>query len=81
MTKNINDLRNSMFDALQLLKEGKITVQEAKAMSDIGQTIINSAKIEVDYIKAAGDGHSEFIQGPEELPDGVVRIWGNKLTG
>lgn len=52
MSKNINDLRVSLFDALDMLKKGEITTEQAKAISEMGQVIINSAKVEVDYIKA-----------------------------
>lgn len=85
MSKNINDLRDSMFQTLSDLREGKITVEQAKAMSDIGQVIINSAKVEVDHIRArGGDGQSEFIgfddpAGP--APDGVTRIVRHRLAG
>lgn len=50
--KNITDLRNSLFETIQMLKEGKIEVSQAKAISDIGQVIVNSAKVELDYVKA-----------------------------
>lgn len=81
--KTIGDLRDVMFDTLQLLKDKKITVEEAKAMSDIGQTIINSAKVEVDYIRANNGGESQFIDavGAGNLPDGVVGITRHRLAG
>lgn len=61
MSKKITDLRDNLFEAMQMLKEGKIDVSTAKAMSDIGQTIINSAKAEIDYIKTAGGDGSGVI--------------------
>lgn len=81
--KTIGDLRDVMFDTLQLLKDKKITVEEAKAMSDIGQTIINSAKVEVDYIRANNGGESRFIDAAaaESFPPGVVGITRHRLAG
>lgn len=61
MSRRITDLRDSLFETMELLKTGKIDVATAKAMSDIGQTIINSAKTEIDYIKAVGGDGSGFI--------------------
>ena len=48
MSKNISDLRDGLFDAIALLKEGKLTMEQAMAISEMGQVIINSAKVEVD---------------------------------
>ena len=45
MSRNISDLRETMFDTLEKLKAGAITVEQAKAISDIGQKITNSAKV------------------------------------
>lgn len=83
MSKNINDLRDSMFETLQLLKDKKITVEEAKAMSEIGQTIINSAKVEIDFVKATGSTGSGFIipDATPALPDGVVGITRHRIAG
>lgn len=67
-----------MFDAIQALKEGKITVEQARAISDIGQVIISSAKVEVDYIRATDDGKSAFI---EPLPPGVTGVTRHRLGG
>ena len=64
MAHSIDDLRNHLFDALQLLKDGKIDVSQAKAISDLSQTIINSAKVEVDYLRA-----TEQVKGTGFIPD------------
>ncbi|MDQ2150096.1 hypothetical protein RBI22_15360 [Alcaligenaceae bacterium C4P045] len=81
--KTIGDLRDAMFDTLDALKSGKITVDQAKAMSDIGQVIINSAKVEVDYIRANNGGQSGFIDPTkiEGLPPGVTGITRHRLVG
>ena len=55
MARNkINDLRDHLFETLERLKEGDIDISTAKAMADVVQVIINSAKIEIDFIKATG---------------------------
>lgn len=83
MSKSISDLRNAMFETIQALKEGKITVEQAKAMSDIGQVIINSAKVEVDYIRANNGGPSASIDTNDDgnLQPGVTRITRHRLVG
>lgn len=53
---NIQELRNILFESMRALKKGASAedIAIAKAKSELAQTIINSAKIEVDYIRASG---------------------------
>lgn len=82
MSKNINDLRDAMCDTLSLLKEGKITAEQARAASDIGKVIIDTAKVEVDYIRASKGGVSDFIEPStsQQLPNGVLGIRTHRLA-
>jgi gas vesicle protein len=58
---NLETLREHLFSTLKGLKDGTIDTEKAKVISDVSQTIINSAKIEVDYIRANGGGSSTFL--------------------
>jgi len=58
---NIDTLREHLFSTLQGLKDGSIDADKAKVMGEVSQVIINSAKVEVDFIKANGGGRSNFI--------------------
>ncbi len=88
MPKNkIEDLRNLLFDTMERLLDPDDTsmdIQRAKAIGDVGQVIINTAKVEVDFMKQTGFGGSGFIQNtapakqlrsfntlPQELPEPV----------
>ena len=62
MSQNINDLRKTLFETLQGVKDGTVSVEKAKAVSDLSQNIINTAKVEIDYLKAGGKVTSEFIE-------------------
>ena len=73
MARNkITDLRDHLFETLERLKEGDIDIATAKAMADVGQVIINSAKIEIDFIRATGStkdsGFIKLLDGNEKLP-------------
>lgn len=59
--KNINDLRELLFETMQELKTGKISVEQAQAISGIGQVIVNSAKAEVAFIKETSSNGTGFI--------------------
>lgn len=52
--KNFDSMREIIFDSMKMIKEGKLTPDEAKSISILGQTIVNSVKVEVDFIKASG---------------------------
>lgn len=62
MPKNkIEDLRNHLFAQLERLGNEDITPQEletelkrAKSLKEVAQVIVNTAKVEVDFYKAAG---------------------------
>lgn len=69
MSHDIKTLRKHLFETLEDLRnpDKPMDLDRAMAVRDIGQTIINSAKVEVDFIRATGQGGSGFI--PEALPD------------
>jgi hypothetical protein len=71
MAKNsIRDLRDHLFETLEALKdkEEPMELNRAKVISEVAQTIINSAKVEVDLIKAIDGTRPEggFFDIPEE---------------
>lgn len=52
----INDLRGDLAATIRALRYGdeKMSVEKAKAIGDLAQTMINSAKVEVDMLRAVG---------------------------
>lgn len=74
---NVNDLREHLFETLKALRDEKnpMDLERAKTISTVAQTIINSAKVECDFIEAAGIKGSGFIPDENRAPQ--LR----KLTG
>lgn len=71
MSNNVNDLREHLFAALKGLKDGTVNIDQAKAMSEVAQVIINSAKVEVEFAKATGATTTTgFLGEAEQLEDG-----------
>lgn len=69
MSNNISALRTTLFDTLQAVKSDEMDIDRARAVSDIAQTIINTAKAEIDYAKATGAAvHSSLIETSPDLP-------------
>jgi hypothetical protein len=70
MKNKISDLRNHLFSVLEELTDPDSTydIAKAKVVADVAQVIINSAKIENDYIKIIGGSHgSGFIEDRNEV--------------
>lgn len=67
---DITVLRKHLFETLTALqdKDNPMDIERARAVSEIGQVIINSAKAEVDFIKVAGGKGTGFIPVPEMPP-------------
>lgn len=69
MAKKIEDLRETLFDTIELIKAGKMDVEKAKAITNIAQVIVNSAKAEVDFLKNVNQqGNTGFIGSTKQLP-------------
>ena len=54
MKNKIEDLRNHLFATLEALQDpdNPMDLERAKTISAVAQTLINSAKVEVDFLKA-----------------------------
>lgn len=65
----MEDLRNHLFAALEALQdeESPMDIDRAKAVSEVAQTLINSAKVEVDYLRVTGAKDSGFITSRRAL--------------
>ncbi len=81
MKNKMVDLRNHLFAALEGLSdpEKPMELERAKAIADVAQTIINSAKVEVDAYRAAEKiGVPSFLSSE---PQGLAVIDGGKRAG
>lgn len=70
---HISTVRAHMIEQLRALRTAKpgeqldAEIRRAKGVSDIAQTIINSAKVEVDYIQATGQNSTPFLEVPPDM--------------
>lgn len=87
MSRTINDLREHLFATLEGLRDktAPMEIDRAKAVAEVAQTIINSAKVEVEHMKVAGDSGTGFIgvaHKPEaEVKPSGVRVLQNDRNG
>lgn len=84
--KTISDLRGILFDTINDVRDGKTDKDRAKLVVDIAQTIVNTAKVEVDFMRVTDETHGTgFIPSSKEpsgeLQEGVVRVVRHRLMG
>lgn len=84
--KTISDLREHLFATIAALRDDAkpMDIERARAVSDVAKQIIDSAKVEVDYMRVAGGGESTFIDsavGNSNLPPGIRGVTVHRLKG
>jgi hypothetical protein len=83
MQNKIEDLRNHLFATLEALrdKENPMEIDRAVAISNVANSIIESAKVECKYIDLMGGNGTGFIdskQIPGSQPAARPRLVGAK---
>ena len=82
-SKNIDDLREHLFATLAALRDktNPMDIDRERAVSEVAKTIIDSAKVEVEYMRLNGGGESEFIAsaGSNNLPDGITGVTRHRI--
>ena len=59
----IQDLRHHLFETIEMLKDKEMDITTAKAIAEVSQVIINTAKVEVQFLREMGSNrHTGFMQ-------------------
>ncbi len=75
MSQDITSLREYLFATIEAVKAGTIDLDKARAVNEIGKTLVDTARVEVDYLRATGGGESEFLRTAiegDDLPKGIT---------
>lgn len=66
MKNKIEDLRNHLFVTIESLldEDNPLDIGRARAVADVAQRVIESAKVEVEFAKVTGATGTDFI--PQE---------------
>ena len=69
-TAHINTLRDHLMQTLASLRdrENPMEPDRARAIGQVASVLIDSARVEVDYIKATGADRSDFLEGQTTVP-------------
>jgi hypothetical protein len=81
MRNKIDDLRNHLFETLEALKdeEKPMDLDRARAVAEVAKVIVDSAKVEVEFVKVTGAVRStSFLPiGDEDTPPVGRRLNGH----
>ena len=82
MTQNkIEHLRNHLFETLEALKDDDkpMDLDRARAIAEVGRVIVDSAKVEVQFMEAIGGSGTGFIPNTDrETPPAPKLIAGGR---
>ena len=69
-TPHITQVRQSLLDTLADLRnrENPMDVDRARAVSQVASVLVDTAKVEIDYIKATGADRSDFLEPAPTAP-------------
>ena len=77
MKNKIEDLRNHLFATIEALldDDNPMDIARARAVSDVAEKITNTAKVEVDFIRATGSrSGTRFIEDTRDKLAGIGHI-------
>lgn len=93
---HIDAVRQSLLATLADLrdKENPMDVARARAVAEVATVLVNTAKVEIDYLRATGQDRSTFLEIPPDdavahlgntpaspLPSGITNITRHRLRG
>ena len=77
MKNRMQDLRNHLFETLEALKdeEKPMDIARALAVAQVAQVLIDTAKVEVAYIRATDAAiEGQFFESPIDEPKRLSRM-------
>jgi hypothetical protein len=85
---NSGTLRAHLFSTLEGVKKGEIDLERARAVNELAKTLVDTARVEVDFLRATDGDKSTFLGASSEsehpklpLPNGIVGITRHQLKG
>ena len=69
-TPHINQLRQHLLDTLADLRnrEQPMEPDRARAVAQVASVLVDSARVEVDYLKVTGQDRAGFMEASTQLP-------------
>lgn len=66
MTTHINDVRSELMETLRQLRDrdNPMDAERARAVAQVAAVLVDTAKVENDYLKLTGQDRSQFLEQP-----------------
>lgn len=67
---HIDQVRSALLDTLSDLrnKEQPMDIERAKAVAQVAGVLVDTAKVENEYLKLTGQDRSNFLEQPSDIP-------------
>ncbi|MGE3348159.1 MAG: hypothetical protein AB7I35_12075 [Ramlibacter sp.] len=96
---HISTVRTHLLDQMAALRkahnpeEVKREIDRSKGLAELAQAVVNTAKVEVDYLKATNQSSTPFLEVPPDkpyltdasgapaLPNGITGITRHRIKG
>jgi hypothetical protein len=81
---HIDTVRQQLIDTLADLRnrDKPMEVDRALAVAKVAGVLVDTARVEVEFLKATNGDSSSFLQRPEDaLPPGINSITRHRLAG
>ncbi len=68
-TPHINEVRSELMETLRALRDrtNPMDVDRARAVAQVASVLVDTAKVENDYLKLTGQDRSDFMEQPVTL--------------
>jgi hypothetical protein len=78
---NLTTLRALLFETLRSVKDGSMDIDRARGVNEIAKTLVDTAKVEVDYVRATDGNESAFLGADKSVPALPGRTVVHRLMG
>lgn len=78
--RDLSALRAHLFDAIRGVRDGSLDLDKAKAINEIGKTLTETARVEVDFLRASGGDRSTFLGSAASAPQ-LPAVPNNGIAG
>ena len=70
MNNHIDTVRSALLETLADLRDKKnpMDIARAKAVAEVAGVLVDTARVENDYMKLTKQSYSPFLEQPKELP-------------
>jgi hypothetical protein len=75
-------LRALLFEAIREVKTGAMDLNRARLVNEIGKTLVDSGRLQVDYLRLTDGERADFMEPPAPaLPAGITGVTVHRLKG